>query len=120
MKNPKALFLLQIVATLLVAGILQGLLNFPWWTIAVAGFLGGIVFGKKILPASLAGFLALFLHWGLAAAILNNGNNGLLADQIGMILKGMTPGLLILVTALIAGITGALSAAAGTSFRNLK
>ena len=103
----------------------------PWWGMALIAFAVGAVlserrkrrvFAKKQPPARsfLAGFLAIFLLWGSIAFYHNLQNANFLAEKISQLFTQSPPipgpYLLILITALIGGILGGLSALSGNFF----
>ena len=103
----------------------------PWWGTALVAFVVGAilserrkrrVFAKKQPPARsfLAGFLAIFLLWGGIAYYYNLQNANFLAEKVSQLFTQSPPipgpYLLILLTALIGGILGGLSALTGNFF----
>ncbi|MDX2245862.1 MAG: hypothetical protein SF052_03740 [Bacteroidia bacterium] len=103
---------------------------FPWWSVAIVGAFIGILFsekrrkrmfGKQPVPARafLAGFLALFILWGGMALWTDWQNDSLLSEKISKIIvpEGeiflSRAWLMILVTALIGGLTGGFSTMTG-------
>lgn len=92
----------------------------PWWSLTIASFLVAFASGQKIGISILAGFLGVFLLWGIMTWMISNGNDHILAHRMSrVILKQDDPMMLILVTALIGGILGAISAWSGAALRNL-
>ncbi|MHA4810248.1 hypothetical protein ACX0G9_19200 [Flavitalea flava] len=97
-----------IVSILLIAllSFVSGL-YFPWWGIALAAFIVSAFIPQRPGLAFLAGFLALFLLWGLLAWGIDSGNAGILSKKIARILPlDGSPVLLILVTALVGALVG--------------
>lgn len=92
----------------------------PWWSIAIASFLVALAAGRKQGLSVLAGFLGVFLLWGIIAFVLSSGNEHILAHRMSMvILKKDDPIVLILVTAVIGGAVSAAAAWCGASVRGL-
>lgn len=118
MKNP---FFSFILITILSAALAFGLgLYFPWWTIAIAGFLVGFAVRAKNGVAFFGGLFGIFILWGGLAYFISSGNNNILAHRISMlILKQDDPIKLILITAAIGGIVGALSTLSGSILRSI-
>jgi hypothetical protein len=95
----------------------------PWWSVALAGFLTGVLIDQKRVVAFFSAFLGSFMVWSLLSLIISINNNHILAGKISMIvLKNNSPVLLVLVTGLIGGVTAGFSALSGRSisiiFRN--
>ncbi|MEM7656576.1 MAG: hypothetical protein AAF399_10640 [Bacteroidota bacterium] len=101
---------------------------FPWWWAIVVAFLVGLlmsekkrrrVFGKQQVPARafLAGFLALFLLWGVMVFWINGQNEGILAEKVAQLISANPPisgpYLLILISALMGGLIGGFGAMTG-------
>ena len=82
-------------------------LFFPWWTIAVAAFIVSALIPQKPVNAFFAGFLALFLLWGLLAFVIDSYNENILSARVAelLYLQGSSIALVI-VTALIGGLVG--------------
>lgn len=91
----------------------------PWYAVVVAAALAGLVFRQGAGMSFLAGFIGAFLLWGVYAAYLNNANDGLLADRVGRLFGGLSPALLVVVTAVLGGLFGGLGAMLGGLGREL-
>ena len=109
---------------LLVAILLTGLLALvlgvwlPWWSIAVASLLIGLLIPQRAAKAFLAGFLGIFLLWAIYAFIKDSRNDGLLSAKIAEVLPlGGSSFLLILVTAIIGGLVGGFGGMTGSFLR---
>jgi hypothetical protein len=98
--------------TAVFGGLFQQLL--PWYSIALAGFLAaflvkpswaGMAFGMGLLGGALL--------WGVYSAYLSDQNDGLLAMRFGITLGGITPNMMIVITALLGGIYAGLGAICG-------
>lgn len=112
---------------LLTAALLVSLLGFaaglylPWWSISVVAALVALVLNLRPGPAFLAGLIGAFLLWGGIAFFKSQANNDILAHRMSQfILKKDSPGLLILVTALIGAITGAMGALTGSLLKKMR
>lgn len=106
-----------ILAVLLTAALsfIAGL-YLPWWSIAPVAFLVALLLRLRIGYGFLAGFLGIFLCWGLLAFWIDLKNESILSRKIAQIfpLEG-SAALLILVTALVGGLVGGFAAMAGSS-----
>ena len=123
-----------ILRVILVAAISYGAtLYFPWWSVAIVGFLVGLILSQKTgnsrkrsftkskppARAFLAGFLALFFLWGGVAYFLDTENASILSTKISQLIipsnEPPIPGsyIMLLVTALIGGLLGGFSTMTG-------
>lgn len=100
-----------------MALILQ--LFLPWWSIGLAGFIYGWLFIQKPGKAFLGGFLGIFLLWGIMAAYITYVNDGILAARLASLFSLPHGLLVVLLTALLGGVTGGLSAITGNLTRNI-
>lgn len=95
-------------------------LYLPWWSLSIAAFLVAFAAGTPQGISILTGFLGVFILWGIMTWMISSGNDHILAHRMSrVILQKDNPILLILVTALIGGILGAISAWSGSAFRNI-
>lgn len=108
---------LKWLLLVVLALILQ--LFLPWWSVAVAAFLYGFLFVHKPGRAFLAGFLAIFLLWGIMAAYITWVNDGILADRLASLFSLPHGSLAVLATALTGGLTGGFAALAGSLLRKV-
>ncbi|MGC4035027.1 MAG: hypothetical protein QM764_03630 [Chitinophagaceae bacterium] len=102
-------FLVAVVLIMLLAFI-AGLV-LPWWSIAFASFITLLMIEQSPLKSFLAGFLGLFILWGILALWIDMKNHSILSKKIAMILPlNGSSFLLILITAfvgaLVAGFAG--------------
>jgi|JI9StandDraft_1071089.scaffolds.fasta_scaffold02478_10 hypothetical protein len=105
-------FLLQFIGIAILAFVLELLL--PWWSIAIAAFVGGIAFNSR--ANFLAGFLGIGVLWLLYAVMMDATSAAPLAERISKVLFMNKP-LLLLVTTLIGGLVGGFAAMAGSALR---
>ena len=106
-------FLLIVFFIALLAFV--GGIYFPWWTIAVAAFLVNALWRQRPFYAFIAGFLAVFLLWGILAYVISVRNEHLLAHKISLlIIKADQPLMLVLLTALIGGVVAGFAALTGS------
>lgn len=93
-------------------------LFFTWWSFAVTSFVVAAFIPQKAGFAFLAGFLGLFLLWGLLAMYIDSANGHLLSQKIAVLLPlNGSSILLILVTALIGGLVSGFAALSGSLVR---
>lgn len=85
----------------------------PWWGATILAFIVSFVLNQKAGTSFLAGFLGLFLCWGVSAMVLNIGNEGMLANKMGALLGGVSGTILLLVTAVLGGLLGGLASWSG-------
>lgn len=111
-------FTISIILTALLAFALS--LRFDWWMVAVAGFIVAFAMPQKPGKALLAGFLGIFLLWGILAFWIKTQGGDIIAGQVANILPlGGNQMVLILVTGFIGGLVGASAALTGTYGRKL-
>jgi hypothetical protein len=110
----KLIISIVLIALLSVAACLY----LPWWSIAVVAFIVAAVIPQKPLLSFLAGFVALFLLWGLLSWFISSNNNHLLAHKVSLLIVQIdSPGLLILATAFIGALVAGLAALSGSFLR---
>jgi hypothetical protein len=105
-------FFLQVLTILLLALVLE--LMLPWWTIAIAAFIGGAVFNSRSNFG--AGFLAIALLWIVHALIIDTSAAAPLAERVAGIFKLSKP-LLFVVTGVIGGLVGGFASMAGSALQ---
>ncbi|WP_315824296.1 hypothetical protein [Paraflavitalea speifideaquila] len=75
----------------IVAIILTALLSFAaglylgWWSLALAAFIVAVCIPQKPWKAWLAGFLGLFLLWGILATLIDMKNQHLLSQKMAQV-----------------------------------
>ena len=109
----------------LTALILTALLSFiaglylPWWSIAIAAFLVGLLVIQKAGLSFLASFSGVLLLWSGLSFWIDIKNDGILSARIGELLGiGSNPFLLILITGFVGGLVGGFAAMSGTFLRS--
>lgn len=109
-----------VIATILIA-LLSGLaqLFLPWWIFGPIAFLVAAFVFPGSWTSFFSGFLGIALLWGISAGIINSANEGILASKMGELFGGLSPILLILITATIGGLLGGMSALTGRLGRAL-
>lgn len=108
-----------IVSTILTALLaFAASLFFPWWIIAVTSFLVALFIHQRPLAAYGAGFLGLWMLWGIHALIIDVRNQSLLSTKVAQILPlGGSPVNLILITATVGGLVSGFAALTGSYLR---
>lgn len=105
-------FLWLLLLVLVLGFVLQVFL--PWWVITPLCFVLAAWQAKTAGQALGAGFLGIGLNWLVPATWLTVQNHGLLAQRVAQLLPlGGSVVLLVLATALLGGLVGALAALAG-------
>ena len=113
MKN----FLLQFSITLVVSWIVQ--LFAPWWSVVLVAAAVAVFFQYRYgIFSFLAAFTAVALLW-LGVAYWINASHPDLADKISTILGGIGDVALLLITALLGGLSAGMGALTGTMGRKL-
>lgn len=96
-------------------------LYLPWWSLAIAAFLVAALIHQRAGKSFLAGFLALFLLWGIMAFVIDQQNQQVLSKKISTLLPlGGSSLMLILLTAFIGGLVAGFAAMAGSYLRRLR
>ena len=110
----------------ITAIILVALLGFasgfylPWWSIALAAFIGSGVVQQGHGRSFLAGFIGIFMLWGSLAWWIDTDNNSILSHKIAQVLPlGGSGFALILLTAFIGALVGGFAALSGSYVRKL-
>ncbi len=105
-----------IVSILLIALLSYALCLFlPWWGIGIAAFVVSALIQQKSFASFVAGFVSLFLLWGIMSWFISDANHDILAHRISqLVLKVDHPLLLVLLTALIGAVVAGLSSLAGS------
>ncbi len=88
----------------------------PFWGVAVAGFVASLIVRSSYLSSFLIGFIAIFILWGSMAFYIDTETSSILTDRVGAILT-VDPPILILITALLGGLTGGLGSLSGSLVR---
>jgi hypothetical protein len=111
-------FLITILLTALLgyAAPLFGIM--PWWTFAITSLIIAVLIHQKAWKAFVAGFLGLFLLWGIQAFIIDSNNDHILSTRIASVLPfGGNTMLLLLVTAFVGGLVSGFAALTGSLAR---
>jgi len=111
---------MKFVSSILLTALLSFVagLYLPWWSVALASFTVGILVPMVPWKSFLAGFIGVFLLWGLLAAWIDSKNNHILSEKIAQIFPlGGSYFLLILVTAFIGALVGGVAGLTGSYVR---
>ncbi|MCW3073999.1 MAG: hypothetical protein JWP69_1068 [Flaviaesturariibacter sp.] len=93
----------------------------PWWSLAIVAFLVGLLVPQSVGRSFLAGFLGIFLLWGVLAFLIDWKNEHLLSQKVAQLFKlGDASFLLILITAFIGALVGGLAAMSGALLRRTR
>lgn len=112
-------FILSLLFTAALGYMLGIFLD--WWSVAIAAFVIALLYPQSPGKAFTSGFLAIFLLWGILATVMDVRNDHILATRMAdLILKSPSPGIMILITAVLGGVVGALSALSAAMLRYKK
>lgn len=101
-------FIIQVVAIMILGFLAE--LFLPWWTIAIAAFLGGAVLNTRANFG--AGFLGIALLWLIKALLIEMSAAAPLTDRVAQIFMLSKP-MLFAVSCLLGGFVGGFAAMAG-------
>jgi hypothetical protein len=91
----------------------------PWWIIIVVSFVFGFMTDLQIGKAFLAGFLGIGVLWLTIALWQDIPNQHILSQKMAMLFHLPHYSLFILVTVLLGGLTGGVSALSGIMLRKI-
>ena len=91
---------------------------YPWWALAPAGLLAGLLRGKSYRRSAGAGFVGVAAVWLVAALHSHWASDGILTAPTSGILKLPGPVSLFVVTVVVGGTVGALATASGFALRS--
>lgn len=106
-------FAIQVLVIVVAGFFLE--LFFPWWTVAIAAFFGGILLPTRV--NFLAGFLGVGLLWVGKALITDLSSQSDLADRVARIFMLHSKPLLLLFTFLLVGLVGGFAAMSAGALR---
>ncbi len=101
------LFVLLLILSLAASYI------FPWWIIAVIAFVAALLMANRAAHAFWSGFAALFLAWLVLSLFKSMPNEHQLAERVSQLFGLPHWTLLLLITCIIGGLVGGLSALSG-------
>jgi hypothetical protein len=108
-------FIIQFIIIIILAYLLE--LFLPWYSIALAAFIGGLVNSRFNF---LAGLLAIALLWTLKAGLTEASSSSDFADRVALIFPVKQKSLLYIVMAVLGGLVGGFAAMAGSALRSKK
>jgi hypothetical protein len=109
-------FLLSILLTAVLAFVAGMYLE--WWSIAIVAFLVALLLPQGLGRSFLAGFLGIFILWGVLSLWIDIKNDGLLSGKMaGLFGLGSSGILLVIITALVGALVGGFAAMSGSSLR---
>jgi hypothetical protein len=85
----------------------------PWWVAAIVAFLAAFFIGKTSGQSFWSGFGAVFIVWTLLALFKSIPNDNMLAKRVAQLFQLPNWILILLITALIGGLAGGMSALSG-------
>jgi len=91
----------------------------PWWALFIPAFILGAALFVKNNRAFFTGFAAGFSAWGLQVLYIDIANQSILSTRIAELLGVGQSWIVILLTAIIGGIIGALGTLLGSQFRSI-
>jgi hypothetical protein len=109
-------FLIQIIIIIILAGLFE--LFLPWWSIAIAAFLGGAILPSRL--NFLAGFFAIAALWLGMALIIDSSAAAPLVERVAAIFMSISKSLLFAVTSLIGALVGGFAAMTGGALHKRK
>ena len=90
----------------------------PWWGFAIGCFIVGIAVPQKAWLSWLSGFMGLFVCWAALSGFISSQNNNLMATKMAQVLPlNGSPGMLIIITAIIGAIIGGFASLTGAYLR---
>lgn len=102
-------FVIQIIIIAALGWIAGQFL--PWWSIAIAGFVGGFMLGGRNFRDFMAGLISAGGLWAVSCLLAATGTGSLLPDRMAQLISPSLDGTLL---ALIAGVIGGLLAGFGS------
>ncbi|MEX0647226.1 MAG: hypothetical protein WEA56_09430 [Balneolaceae bacterium] len=85
----------------------------PWWSVVIPALLTGAWFFDRGLRAFCVGFTAAGFAWLLPALYIHFANDAILSTRIAEMMQVGSPWILLIITFLIGGLAGGLSALLG-------
>ena len=108
-------FLKQTLFTIALCFILQYF--FPWWTLVIGAGIGGYLFGNSGGISFLSGFLGVGMLWLAMAMFIDVQTQSILTEKVAQLFPTKTPALLMVLTAVIGGLTGGFAGLTGALVR---
>jgi len=111
---------MKFIVVLLLTALLgyTAPLYLSWWSFAITSFIIALFVRQRPFAAFVAGFLGMFVLWGMMVMIIDNANEHILSHKIAQILPlNGSSVMLIFITALIGGLVSGFSALSGSLAR---
>jgi hypothetical protein len=109
--------LLRVTLTALLGLGFQWVL--PWWSVAIAAFLGGTITREQVRWGFLVGFLGIGLLWLIRAWGIHLQTGGILSDRVAEVFGVGSGTALVFLTGLLGGLIGGLGGMTGAAFRKV-
>ncbi|HAA11410.1 MAG TPA: hypothetical protein DCE41_06785 [Cytophagales bacterium] len=111
------------VRTLLIAVLaiaFQLGFGWPWWSVVIAGVIGGLLINGLGIGAFMSGFIAMVAVWGIWAYQIDTTTESILTTKVADIIGVGNPLIIILLTAIVGGLAGGMGALSGWSIGKLR
>ncbi len=102
----------MLLVIILILSLASGFF-LPWWIVAIIAFLAALFLGKTSGQSFWSGFGGVFFAWAILALIKSIPNDNMLAQRVAKLFQLPNWILILLITALIGGIVGGMSALSG-------
>lgn len=109
--------LIQII--LIAAASYLAEMFFPWWTAAGSAFIIVSLMPTRSMKAFLAGFLGVGLLWFAGALYYSIQTDFILTSKVVQLLQVSNSVVVVVVTALLGGLTGGMAALSGNHLNKL-
>ncbi|HTD98962.1 MAG TPA: hypothetical protein VK668_06725 [Mucilaginibacter sp.] len=97
---------------ILILSFISGLF-LPWWVVAIVAFLAAVFLGKTNTRSFWSGFGGVAVAWIILALFKSIPNDNLLVKKVAQLFQLPHWILVLLITALIGGLAGGMSALSG-------
>ena len=104
---------------LIFAGTYVAQLFFPWWSILIVAFILNSIIHSSGVSSFGSGFIGVGMLWMIKALFIDLNTGSLLTDKIAELFSLPYTFLLILITAIIGGLSAGFAGLAGCHFRSL-
>jgi hypothetical protein len=89
----------------------------PWWFMAIIGLVTALALSTKPSLSFFDGFSAVFVAWFVLGLLKSEPNYFVLATRVAHLIELPSWGVLLIVTSLIGGLVGGMSALSGALIR---
>jgi hypothetical protein len=108
-------FIVQLLVIAILAYVFE--LFLPWWSIAVAAFIGGLAFNTRV--DFFAGFFGIGMLWLIVILLIESTAAAPLTERVATIFSVSKP-VLIIITVSLGGLVGGFAAMTGAALRKDK